>query len=426
MLTFAIFGGLVALVMLGVPVAVAMAMTAVLSFVLLGEPHILPMLAQRMYSATTGFTLLAIPFFIMVGNLMNESGITDRIFRFARALTGHWWGGLAQVNIVDRVIFAGMSGAAVADAAGFGLVEIKVMNDAGYEPKFSAAITAASSTIGPVIPPSIPFVVYGSLTNTSVAKLFMAGFIPGILMAVAMMIAVYFISKARNYPRYPKASFKEILISFKDAFFAILTPVIIIGGILTGYFTPTEASVVACFYALFLGLVVYRTIKARDLPRIIWATLLQTIRLMFIISAAGFFGWLLLHQRIPQAVVAGLTAIGTTPAAFIALVILVLLVLGCFLEGIAVFLITVPVFMPLVANYGIDPVHFGVIMTLCSMIGLLTPPVGMSLYAVSSITKLDIWEITKEMWPYLVGIFLVLLLVAYVPSITLFLPRLIG
>jgi tripartite ATP-independent transporter DctM subunit len=426
MVTFGIFAVMVALMLIGVPVAVAMGITAVGTFVLLGEGSILAMIAQRMYAATTGFTLLAIPFFILAGNLMNTGGITNRIFQFANSLIGHVKGGLGHVNVLASLIFSGMSGSAVADAAGLGLIEIKAMDDAGYDRKFSAAITAASSTIGPVVPPSIPFVIYGSITNTSVGKLFLAGFIPGLLMAVSMMVAVSIIARIRNYPKGKRASLKEIWESFSAAILPILTPVIIIGGILFGLFTPTEAAVVACVYALFLGLVVYREIRIRDLPRILWETTLQTVRVLFIISAAGFFGWLLIHQRIPDAVIVGLTSFSSSPEVLLLIIIGILLILGCFMEGIAVLVITIPIFMPLITRYNIDPVQFGVVMILCSMIGLVTPPVGMSLYAVASISEVDIWTLSKELLPYIVGILIVTLIIAFFPGLALFLPNLIG
>jgi tripartite ATP-independent transporter DctM subunit len=424
MWTLVIFSVMIGMVFLGVPVAVSMGLTAALTFVVMGQPEILTMVAQRMYASTTSFTLLAIPFFILAGNLMNTSGITERIFRFARALVGHIWGGLGQVNVIASMIFSGMSGAAVADAAGLGMIEMKAMRDNGYDWKFSAAITTASSTIGPVIPPSIPFVIYGHLTEVSVARLFLAGVLPGALMGLALMIAVYFISKHRRYPRDQRAGLKEVIVSGRAAVLPLMTPVIIVGGILSGQFTPTEASVVACLYALALGLFVYRTVRLAELPAILWDTLTHTVRIMFIIAAAGFFGWLLILHRIPAQVITGLTTMSTNYVLVMLIIIAVLLLFGCFLEGIAVLLITIPIFQKVIAHFTIDPVQFGVVMTLASMIGLLTPPVGMCLYAVSSITGVSIGDLTKEMWPYLLGIFLVLLAVAFIPSISLWLPEL--
>jgi tripartite ATP-independent transporter DctM subunit len=268
-------------------------------------------------------------------------------------------------------------------------------------------------------------VIYGFLTEVSVGRLFLAGVIPGTLMGLALMVAVYFISRHRGYPRYQRALLKEIIFSGKAATLPLLTPAIIIGGILSGQFTPTEASVVACLYALFLGLVVYRSIRIKDLPSIFWETLTHTIRIMFIIAAAGFFGWLLILNRIPVQVINGLTDFSSNPVVVMIIIIMVLLIFGCFLEGIAVLLITIPIFHKIIVHFSIDPVQFGVVMTLASMIGLLTPPVGMCLYAVSSITGLSIGELTKEMWPYLLGIFLVLLAVAFIPPISLWLPNLV-
>lgn len=425
MTTLVIFTVLIGLIFLGVPVAISMGLTAVLTFLVMGQADILTMVAQRMYASTTSFTLLAIPFFILAGNLMNTGGITERIFRFARVLVGHIWGGLAQVNVIASMIFSGMSGAAVADAAGLGMIEMKAMKDNGYDWKFSAAITTASSTIGPVIPPSIPFVIYGHLTEVSVGRLFLAGVVPGVLMGLALMIAVYFISRYRNYPRDERAQLWALFDSGKRAVLPLMTPVIIVGGILSGQFTPTEASVIASLYALFLGLVVYRSIRFCDLPEIFWDTLVHTIRIMFIIASAGFFGWLLILHRIPAQVITGLTAFGSNYVLVMLIIIAVLLLFGCFLEGIAVLLITIPIFQKIIVHFSIDPVQFGVVMTLASMIGLLTPPVGMCLYAVSSITGVSIGDLTKEMWPYLLGIFLVLLAVAFIPSISLWLPNLL-
>jgi len=425
MITLIIFVTLIGFILLGVPVAVAMGLTAVLTFIFMGDARVLTMVAQRMYSSTTSFTLLAIPFFILAGNLMNTGGITRRVFRFAQALVGHIWGGLGQVNVVASMIFSGMSGSAVADAAGLGLIEMKAMVDSGYSRKFSAAITAASSTIGPVVPPSIPFVIYGSLTGVSVGKLFLAGFIPGALMGVALMVAVLIVSRIRRYPKENRVSFRELAISGREAALPLGTPVIIIGGILGGIFTPTEAAVVASLYALFLGLFIYREFRIRELPRIFWETIVHTIRVMFIISAAGFFGWLLIRQKIPEQVITSLTALTDSPVTLLWMIVFILLILGCFIEGIAVFVITIPVFMPLISRFGIDEVQFGVIMTLASMLGLLTPPVGMSLYSVSSISGVPIGPLSRELLPYMLGILAVLLAVTFIPDVSLILPRLI-
>jgi tripartite ATP-independent transporter DctM subunit len=402
-----------------------MGLTAILTFLALGEPGLLSMVPQRMYAGTTGFPLLAIPFFILAGNLMNTGGMTQRIFRFAQCLVGHIKGGLGHVNVVGSMIFAGMSGSAVADAAGLGMVEIQAMLKAGYDRRFSAAVTAASSTIGPIIPPSIPFVIFGSMTGTSVGRLFLGGFLPGLVMGLALMITVYIVAEQRGYPRERRATLRELLDSSLDGAAALGAPVIIIGGILAGIFTPTEAAVVACIYALILGLVVYREIGLADLPRILWETLEHTIRVMFIISAASLFGWLLIQQRIPTMIVEGLMAL--TGQRWVLLLIIngILLILGCFMEGIAIMLLTIPVFMPLVARVGVDPVHFGVMMTLNLMIGLLTPPVGMCLYAVSSISQVPLWPLARELWPYIAALLVSLALITYIPGLVLWIPNLL-
>lgn len=415
MLTLSIFAVLLAFIVLNIPIAVAMCLTAILFFIGLGNGSLLTMLPQRMYASTTGFTLLAIPFFILAANLMNTGGVTSRIFRFAKAVVGHIPGGLGQVCVIANVIFSGMSGSAIADAAGLGQVLHKAMVDNGFKPNFSASLVAAAATIGPVIPPSIPFVLYGALTGVSVGKLFMAGFIPGALMALAIMIAIAFRAKRLNLPKETRADLREIIASTKAAFLPMLTPVIIIGGIMTGIFTPTEAAVVASLYALFLGFF-YGDLKWKDLPDIFWISIRQTVSLLFIISAAGFFGWLTIHQKIPDQIILSLTGMSLAPSVVLAIIIVIVLVLGCFLEGNAIFIITVPIFMPIAQQFGIDLINFGVVMTLLIMVGNLTPPVGMCLFAVSSFSNVNIGVLSREIVPYLIGIFIVTVVIAYVPD----------
>lgn len=424
MLTLWIFLLLLALIIIDLPIAVAMGLTAISFFVGLGNESLLTMLPQRMYASTTSFTLLAVPFFILAGNLMNTGGITNRIFQFAKAVIGHLPGGLGHVCVVANVIFSGMSGSAIADAAGLGQVLHKAMVDSGFKPKTSGAIVASAATIGPVIPPSIPFVLYGALTGVSVSKLFLAGFIPGGLMALALMAAIGLSAKSYNLPKVKRASPREIVHTIRGAFLPLMAPVIVIGGILSGIFTPTEAAVVACLYALFLGFL-YRDLTVKDLPRVFWASIKQTVSLMFIIAVAGFFGWFTIHQKIPDQIIQNLTTMSATPAGVMAMVIIVVLILGCFLEGNAIFIITIPIFAPIAQRFGIDLVNFGVVMTLLIMVGNLTPPVGMCLFAVSSFSKVSLGELSREVWPYLVGVFIITIIIAYVPSLSLFLPNLI-
>ena len=417
---------LIGLMLLGVPVCAAMGGTAAAMFTGLGYREILAVMAQRVYNGTTSFTMLAIPFFILAGNLMNTGGITDRIFNFAKACVGHWPGGLGQVNIVSSVIFSGMSGAAVADAAGLGMIEMTAMDDAGFPHRFSAGITAGSSTIGPVIPPSIAFVVYSSCaTEASVSKLFAAGFIPGFMMAIAMSIWVYYTSIKNKYPVEPKMPWKVRWQYFVKAIPSLMTIVIIVGGIWSGWFTATEASIVACFYALILSCVVYREVKFRDLFGIIYNSIVTSCKTLFIIAIANFLAYFMTHQRVPNQVIDGMLAITDNNVVLLLMIIFILLILGMFLEGTAVILIVAPIFLPIIAQMGMGQLQFGVIMVLASMIGLLTPPVGMSLYAVSSVTDVPMLELSKEVIPYVIGILFVLMLCAFIPPLCTWLPSIL-
>ncbi|MDR0550861.1 MAG: TRAP transporter large permease [Spirochaetaceae bacterium] len=423
MLTFAIFGTLLIFLLLNIPVFTALGLSAVIFLVCSGGIQFLAMLPHRMYYGTTGFTLLAIPFFIFAGNLMNRGGITARIFAFAKALTGHIPGGLGQVNIMASIIFSGMSGSAVADAAGLGQIEHKAMVDDGYEPAVSASLVAASSVIGPIIPPSIPFVLYGAITGVSVARLFIAGFLPGIVLGIGMMIALAVMAKIYHYPSAPHMErISVIWAAFRRAFWALMAPVIIIGGIMSGFFTPTEASVVVTFYALILGFA-YKDLKVKDLPGIITSTINQASGLLFIMAAANFFGWLILYRKLPDNIIQSLTGFGLTQNAVQWIIIGIVLIMGCFLEGNAIFMITLPIFMPIITMFNINVINFGVVMTLLIMIGNLTPPVGMCLFAVDSFAKVGVIKLGKKILPYLVVILIVTIIIAFAPEITLYLPN---
>jgi C4-dicarboxylate transporter, DctM subunit len=425
MLVLLIFGILVLMILLGFPIAVAMGLTAVGFFLGLGEPRMIGAMAQRMYSAVSSFPLLAIPFFILAGNLMNTGGMTDRIFNFARTLVGHVRGGLAHVSVVASMLFAGVSGAALAEAMGLGLIEIKAMKDGGFDKTFAGAVVASSSTIGPVIPPSIPLVIYGALAEVSVGKLFLGGVIPGVLMGIGIMIVIYMLSVKRGYRAEQRATLAQVARSGIDGILGLLAPGIIMGGILGGVFTPTEAAVAAVLYALIVGCLVYRELDLKRLGGILWDTIDQTVRVMFIISAAGMFGWLLIYIRAPQQIVEGLTALTSSPAVILLIFNVILLVLGCFMEGIAIMLLTVPIFVPVLAKFGIDPVHFGVVMTLNLMIGLLTPPVGMVLYAVSTIAGVPVVRLARELVPFMIVLGVVLILITYIPGLVTWLPTLV-
>ncbi len=425
MLVLLIFSILVLLILVGFPIAVAMGLTAVGFFLGLGEPRMIGAMAQRMYSAVSSFPLLAIPFFILAGNLMNTGGMTDRIFGFAKTVVGHVRGGLAHVSVLASMLFAGVSGAALAEAMGLGVIEIKAMKDGGFDKTFAGAVVASSSTIGPVIPPSIPMVIYGALAEVSVGKLFLGGVIPGVMMGIGIMIVIYILSVKRGYRAEQRATLAQVVRSGIDGFMGLLAPGIIMGGILGGVFTPTEAAVAAVLYALIVGCLVYRELDLKRLYAILWDTVDQTVRVMFIIAAAGMFGWLLIYIRAPQAIVEGLTALTSSPVIILLILNVILLVLGCFMEGIAIMLLTVPIFMPVLAKFGIDPVHFGVVMTLNLMIGLLTPPVGMVLYAVSTIAQVPVVRLAWELVPFMIILGVVLMLITYIPGLVTWLPTLV-
>ncbi len=411
------------LILVGVPVAIALA-GASLAFILSGT--VPPMVvAHRMVNGVDSFPLLAVPFFILAGNLMNTAGITERIFNFALALVGWMRGGLGHVNVGASVIFAGMSGAAVADAGGLGAIEIKAMRDAGYKTDFAVGITAASSTIGPIIPPSLPMVIYGVVASASIGQLFAAGFIPGLVMAVALMLMVAYFARRDGFKRDQPFAIRILAFSFKRAFLSLLTPVIIVGGILTGAFTPTEAAVAACAYAIFLGAVVYRTLTLRRLIRVSYDTIETTAVVLLVVGAASIFAWILTSNRVPEMAANLLLGASDNPWVILLLINLVLLVVGCFMETVAAITILVPVLLPVAVQLGVDPVHFGVIMVLNLMLGLLTPPVGMVLYVLSRVANIPFERALAGTAPFLIPLVLVLLLVTFVPGITMWLPTLI-
>jgi C4-dicarboxylate transporter DctM subunit len=418
-----IFAALVALIVAGVPIAVAMGITTIGTMVLLGETQLLLAIPQRIYSATTSFPLLAIPFFIFAGNLMNTGGMTERIFGMARAMVGHIKGGLGHVNVVASMIFSGMSGAALADAMGVGVVTIRAMEQAGYQRLFAASISAASATIGPIIPPSIPFVIFGSITGVSVGRLFLGGVVPGLIMGLVLMATVYIIAVRRNYPCEKRATFRELVARVLVGLPPVAMPLIVIGGILLGIFTPTEASVAASLYALLLGAVLYREIDRKRFMQIVWESIDQTVRVMFIIATASVFGWLLVYLGAPDTIIRSLLAVSTHQWVILSIINVVLLVLGCFMEGTAIMLMTVPIFMPVVYRLGIDPVHFGVMMTLNLMIGMLTPPVGMVLYAIAAVGRIPVWTLARELMPYIAALIVALAIVSFFPATVTWLPN---
>ena len=415
-----LFAALAIFLVLGVPVAVALGLSALIFIVVAGMPEIV--VIHNMVNGIDSFPLLAIPFFILAGHLMNTGGITQRIFTFARALVGWLPGGLGHVNVGASVIFAGMSGAAVADAGGLGTVEIKAMKDAGYDSDFSVGVTAASSTIGPIIPPSLPLVIFGVMASVSIGDLFAAGLIPGLLMALALMVMVAWYSKKRGYPKDNSFELRRLLSTGKRAFLPLLTPLIIIGGIVTGVFTPTESAIAAVFYALFLGIVVYRSLTWRHLVRVSMDTVETTAAILLIVAASTVFAWILTANQAALGLSEALFKVTDSKVGILLLIMLLVLLVGLFMETIAAITILVPILLPIAGQVGIDPVHLGILVVLNLMLGLLTPPVGMVLYVLSEVSGTPFERCVKATMPFFIPLLVVLFAVAFFPALTLWLP----
>ena len=409
----------------GIPVFIALAGSALLyTHFIANIPDFV--ILHRMAGGIDSFPLLAVPFFILAGNLMNSAGITNRIYDFAVATCGWMRGGLAQVNIFGSVIFAGMSGTAIADAAGLGTIEIKAMRDHGYNIEFSVGVTAASATLGPIIPPSLPFVIYGMMANVSIGALFLGGCIPGLVMTIFMMSYVYYC--ARKYNMGSDQAFKWGVLgrTFIAALPALLTPTLIVGGMTFGWFTPTEAAVAACTWALILGVFLYRSLSLKQFYKVTMDTIETTAGVLLIVAAASLFGWVLTTTRLTEAGAEALLSLTDNRYIILLLINVLLLIVGCFLEPIAAISILVPVLMPVIAKVGIDPVHFGVMMTLNLMIGLLHPPLGMVLFVLSRIAGLSIERTTIAILPWLLPLLMSLVAITMIPELTLWLPRIAG
>lgn len=418
-----LFSIFLVLLVLGMPIAFALGLSS-LSYLLL-EGISLTIIPQRMYAGMDTFVLLCIPGFVLAGNLMNVGNITEHIVRFCNALLGHIRGGLGLANVGGSMIFAGISGTAVADAASIGSVMIPGMAKSGYDKPFAAAVTAASSTIGPIIPPSVPMIIVGSLAGVSVGRMFLAGALPGLLMGVAMMITVYILSVRRGYPKERRATLRELLREGRTAFWALLMTGIILYGIIGGFFTPTEASIVVSLYALVVGIYVYKGLTWRKLPAILTDTVLTSSALLLLIGLANLFGWILTSQQIPQMVASGILSISDNPIIVILILNLILLFVGAFMETIAALIILFPALLGVATGVGMDPVHFAVMAVLNLMIGLTTPPVGVCLFVVAGIGNLRMLSVARAIMPFLICNLIVLMLVAYIPAFSLWLPNLL-
>lgn len=417
------FSAWLALVLAAMPVAFALGVVAVGWLLIEGAPMITA--PQRLMAGADNFALLAVPFFVLAGNLMNTSGVTDRIYGFATAFFGHLRGGLGHVNVVGSIIFSGMSGSAVADAGGLGALEIKAMRDEGYRPEFAGALTAASCVVGPIIPPSLPLVLYAVIGNVSIGRLFLGGIIPGLVVGIALMLYVWWVAGREGFPRGRRFTWAERGRATLRAFLPLLTPAIIMGGMFGGIFTATEAAAVAALYALLLGTLVYRELGWRELLRVFRESTNTTAVIAFIVCAATLFNWVLARERVPQQVAALLLGVSDDPLTMLLLINLLLFFLGMFMEALAVMVLTVPVLMPVVLQLGIDPVHFGLVLVLNLMLGLLHPPMGIGLFVVSKVGNIPYGKLAVAVLPFFVPLFAALALITIFPQITLFLPNLV-
>jgi len=407
----------------GFPLYASMALAA-LAFMWFGGMPI-STLPQKMAGSMNSFPIIAAPLFILMGSILSAAQITDRIVAFATAVIGWVRGGYAHASILTSMIFAGMVGSAVADAAGSGAIEIRAMKKAGYKPETAAAITAAAATIGPIIPPSLPMVIYGVTADVSIGRLFMAGVVPGVLMALSLMVMVAFVAKREGMVGKKFGGFGQIAKTFFRGFFALMTPVVILGGMFSGLFTPTEAAAVACIYALFLGFVVYRTLRVKHLLPILIETAETTGLVMALVMAAGALGWCLSISRLPQILTPWIVANIDSPLMFLLLVNLLLLLVGCFMEALAALLILIPILVPAAVALGIDPVQFGVIMVLNLIIGTITPPVGVVLFVVTRIAEVSFQTMTRVILPWMIPLLVVLGALSVWPKLTLWLPGLL-
>ena len=407
----------------GIPIWLAMGLAGWTFLYFAGIPDLA--VAQRIAKAVDSFPLLAAPLFILMGNIMNSSNITSRIFDFAKVCVGWMRGGLCHANIVASVFFAGTSGSAVADAGGLGTIEIKAMVDEGYSRDIAAAVTASSATIGPIIPPSLPMIIYGVSAEASIGALFIGGVIPGLLMAAALMVMVRAIAVALDLPRHPFPGVGDLWRAFKGAFWALMTPVILFAGLFGGAFTPTEAAAIAVAYALVLGLFIYRDLEIRALPKIIIDTVETTGVVLALVMTASLMAYCLSISQVPQSAGAWLTGLTDSPLVYMMIVNMVLLVVGCFMEAIAAMLILVPILVPPAMALGIDPVQFGLVFVLNLMIGTITPPVGVVLYVTANVAGISFERVTRATLPFLIPLLVVLAAITLWPPLTTWLPKLL-
>jgi C4-dicarboxylate transporter DctM subunit len=419
-----LFGVFALLLVIGVPIAIALGMAAFASIWTFTTVD-MSIAPQVMFKAVNSFPMMAIPFFILAGNVMSSGGISERLVKFASSLVGSLTGGLAHITVLASMFFAAISGSSPATTAAIGSVMVPAMTERGYDKNFAAAVAAAAGTVGVVIPPSIPMVLYAVLAGVSIGRLFLAGFGPGILMGLSMMAVVYFISKREGYVGTGKFSFRDLLVSFKDSFFALLMPIIILGGIYGGIFTPTEAAAVAVVYGVIVGFFVYRELKIKDIPDILYKSAVGTAVIMFLISGANLFGWFLVREMIPQSIAAAMVAVTDNPYVIIFLINILLLILGTFLNTTAAIVLVTPILLPVLLQVGIDPLFMGAVMVVNLAVGMITPPVGLCLFVACNISNITLDAITKSVLPLLLVLIVCIFLISYIPGIVMFLPNLL-
>lgn len=420
----AFFIVLVLLLFLGVPIYFVLGGACVAFFI----ENQLPVwtVLQRQFVGLNSFVMMAVPLFILCGNLMDGGGTLKRIVRFAKVCVGRFKGGIAHVNVLASLLFAGVTGSAVADVAALGPLEIEMMTEAGYEKEFATALTCASASIGPIIPPSLPLIMFGVVTGTSVGNLLMAGILPGILMGVVLMATVAYYAHKENFPTSEAYPFKIIVKEFFSAIGPILLPVIVLVGIYSGYFTPTEAAGIACLWAFVIGKFVYKELKWSDLPEIFKNTAKTMGSCTGLFAIASCFSYVITYENIPAMVSQMLIGVTTNKFVMLLLINLMLLVIGCFMEGISAILITAPLFVPVLGQLGVDPIQIGVLMAINTTLGLLTPPLGLSLFMASSITGIPVLRLAKRTMPMFFVLVLYLFLITYVPQISLWIPHLMA
>jgi len=423
-MTLALFLSLIFFFIINIPIAISIALASIAAILVKGNIPLV-VVVQKMFTATDSFPLMAVPFFILAGSLMEYGGISRRLVDFANTIVGRLSGGLALVSIIASMFFGAISGAAAATVAAIGTILIPAMIRRGYDRGFATAVQATAGTLGVMIPPSIPMVIYGVLTGVSIGALFIGGILPGILVGVSLMLVAYKISKDRGYKGDEKVGFNKILMAFKDAILALLMPVIILGGIYGGVFTPTEAAVVAVVYGFIIGFFVYKELKLKHLKDILTNTVVSTAMIMFIIATASVFGWLLASEQIPQVVANALLSLSRNPIVILALINILLLFIGTFMETVAAIIILVPVFLPVITQIGVDPLHFGLIIVVNLAIGMVTPPLGVCLFIGCGIANIKLEDITRAVWPFLIVMVVDIILITYIPAISTFLPKML-